>query len=114
MFLVCFSTVFPSSLINIKNQWIAEIRKYCPSTPFILVGTKIDLRENNEERERLLKKKERPIAYEEGARVAKQLKAVKYVECSALTGDGIRDVFEEAILTVLNKPKRNTTKCLIL
>jgi len=114
VFLVCFSTVLPSSLVNIQKQWIGEIRKHCPTTPFLLIGTKIDIRESREEIERLLKKKERPITREEGARVAKQLKAVKYLECSALTGEGIRDVFDEAILTVLNKPKASGTKCTLL
>ena len=114
VFLVCFSTVFPSSLVNIQKQWISEIRKYCPTTPFLLVGTKIDLRNSPEEIERLAKKKERPISYEEGLKVAKQLKAVKYVECSSLNQQGIRDVFDEAILTVLNKPKANSSKCIVL
>ena len=45
---------------------MSEIRKYCPSTPFILVGNKIDLRDNKVEIEKLLKKKERPVSYEEG------------------------------------------------
>ncbi len=49
IFLVCFSTVFPTSLVNIQKHWISEIKKYCPSTPFLLVGTKIDLRNNPDE-----------------------------------------------------------------
>ena len=114
VFLICFSVVLPSSLINIQKLWIQEIKKYCPSTPFILVGTKIDLRSNRDEVEKLAKKKERPISYEEGARVAKQIKAVKYVECSALNQQGIRDVFDEAILIVLNKPKSSSAKCVVL
>ncbi len=114
MFLVCFSTVLPSSLVNIQKQWISEIRKYCPSTPFILVGTKIDLRGNADEVERLAKKKERPISYEQGLKVSKELKAAKYVECSSLNQQGIRDVFDEAILTVLNKPKSRSPKCCVL
>ena len=63
-----------------QKLWINEIKKYCPSTPFILVGTKVDLRTCQDEIERLAKKKERPVSYEEGLKVAKQLKAVKYVE----------------------------------
>lgn len=74
----------------------------------------MDLRTDKETIERLLKKKERPITFEEGTKMAKTLKAVKYVECSALTGQGIRDVFDEAILTVLNKPKKSSPKCLVL
>ena len=67
------------------------------------------------ERERLLKKKERPVTYEEGVRVAKKIGAFKYVECSALNQQGLKDVFDEAILTVLNKPKYKSSKdCAIL
>ena len=75
------------------------------------------MRTNTAELERLAKKKERPITYEEGCRVAKQLKACKYVECSALNQQGLKDVFDEAIVTVLNKPKkpkRISTRCMIL
>ena len=114
MFLVCFSTVYPSSLVNIQKQWIGEIRKYCPTTPFLLIGTKIDIRDSKEEIERLLKKKEYPISYVDGVKMANKLKAVKYIECSALTGEGVRDVFDEAILTVLNKPKVSNSKCVLL
>lgn len=105
----------PSSLINIQKQWIQEIKKYCPNTPYILVGTKIDLRNDPMEREKLAKKKERPISYEEGARIAKKIKASKYVECSALNQQGLKDVFDEAIMTVLNKSSsKSSSSCLIL
>ncbi len=88
VFLVCFSVVMPSSLTNIKRLWIHEVQRYCPKTPYILVGTKIDLRNNSHEVERLAKKKEAPITREEGERAAKQLKAFMYVECSSLTQVG--------------------------
>ncbi len=114
VFLVCFSVVMPSSLTNIKRLWINEVQRYCPKAPFILVGTKIDLRKNSQEIERLAKKKEAPITTEEGERVAKQLKALKYVECSALTQVGVKNVFDEAILAVLNKPKVKRSVCYIL
>jgi hypothetical protein len=73
------------------------------------------LRNDPVEREKLLKKKERPITYEEGVRIAKKIGAFKYVECSALNQQGLKDVFDEAILTVLNKSKRkNPKECTIL
>jgi len=73
------------------------------------------LRNDPVEREKLLKKKERPITQEEGIRIAKKIGAFKYVECSALNQQGLKDVFDEAILTVLNKPKYKSSKeCIIL
>jgi cell division control protein 42 len=50
-----------------------------------LVGTQIDLREDGPTMEKLAKNKQKPIPLEMGEKLAKELKAVKYVECSALT-----------------------------
>ena len=36
----------PTSFENVKNKWYSEIRLYAPNTPFILVGTKLDIRES--------------------------------------------------------------------
>ena len=44
------------------------------------------------------------VSFEEGARMARDLDAVSYVECSALTQEGLKDVFDEAIKVVLRSP----------
>lgn len=62
-----------------------EISHHCTRTPFLLVGTQIDLRDDIGVVEKLAKNKQRPISTEMGERLARELKAVKYVECSALT-----------------------------
>jgi cell division control protein 42 len=49
------------------------------------VGTQIDLRDDAATIEKLAKNRQRPITFEQGEKMAKDLKAVKYVECSALT-----------------------------
>ncbi|XP_052126669.1 cdc42 homolog isoform X2 [Frankliniella occidentalis] len=85
VFLVCFSVVSPSSFLNITAKWVPEITKLCPKTPFLLVGTKIDLRQDTATTKNLDEKKLKPISFEQGEKLAKELKAVKYVECSALT-----------------------------
>jgi hypothetical protein len=44
IFLVCFALDNPKVFDNVEDKWLPEIRHHCPETPFILVGTKLDLR----------------------------------------------------------------------
>lgn len=67
------------------SQWVPEITHHCPKTPFLLVGTQIDLRDDPSTIEKLAKNKQKPITPETAEKLARDLKAVKYVECSALT-----------------------------
>uniref|UniRef100_A0A674AEV2 Cell division control protein 42 homolog n=1 Tax=Salmo trutta TaxID=8032 RepID=A0A674AEV2_SALTR len=85
VFLVCFSVVSPSSFENVREKWVPEISHHCPRTPFLLVGTQMDLRDDSNTVEKLAKNKQRPLAPESGDKLARDLRAVKYVECSALT-----------------------------
>ncbi|CAJ0835438.1 6275_t:CDS:2 [Entrophospora sp. SA101] len=48
VFLICFSLVSPSSYENVKSKWYPEIMHHTTNTPLILVGTKLDLREDKE------------------------------------------------------------------
>ena len=95
VFLVCFSVVSPSSFENVKEKWVPEITHHCQKTPFLLVGTQIDLRDDAATVEKLAKNKQRPLSLDMGDRLARELRAVKYVECSALTQKGLKNVFDE-------------------
>ncbi|KAL7678371.1 hypothetical protein ACOME3_004599 [Neoechinorhynchus agilis] len=110
IFLVCFSVVSPPSFENVREKWVPEISHHAMHTPFLLVGTQVDLRDDLETVNRLAKNKQKPITLEQGERLAKELKAVKYVECSALTQKGLKNVFDEAILAALEPPKRDRRK----
>lgn len=48
----------------------------------------MDLREDGTTVEKLAKNKQRPLYPESGEKLARELRAVKYVECSALTQVG--------------------------
>ena len=108
IFLVCFSVALPTSFENVQEKWVPEIRHYCPSVPFLLVGTQADLREDEATLVKLAKNQQRPISREAGEKMAKSVKAAKYMECSALTREGVKNVFDEAIfqhLEEVNNPK---------
>lgn len=75
-----------------------EITHHCQRTPFLLVGTQIDLRDDVATIEKLAKNKQKPISGEQGEKLAKELKAVKYVECSALT-----QVSKKSVIFILVK-----------
>jgi cell division control protein 42 len=115
VFLVCFSVVSTSSFENVKEKWVPEITHHCPKTPHLLVGTCVDLRDDAATIEKLAKNKQRPISVEQAEKLARELRAVKYVECSALTQKGLKNVFDEAIVAALEPPHEpNKRKCVLL
>ena len=96
---ICFDQY---SILFSHEQWVPEITHHCPKTPFLLVGTKNDLRDDAGTTEKLAKTKQKAITVKQGKELARELKAVKYVECSALTQEGLKNVFDEAIQAALN------------
>lgn len=55
-------------------------------------GTKIDLREDRETLNLLSEQNLSPVKREQGQKLANKIRAVKYMECSALTQRGLRQV----------------------
>ena len=95
VFLVCFSVTSPASFENVKEKWFPEVHHHCPGVPCLIVGTQIDLRDDPQVLEKLSRSKQRPVTSEQGERLARELGAIKYVECSALTQKGLKNVFDE-------------------
>eukprot|EP01088_Endostelium_zonatum_P001117 TRINITY_DN113_c0_g2_i1.p1 TRINITY_DN113_c0_g2~~TRINITY_DN113_c0_g2_i1.p1 ORF type:complete len:202 (-),score=34.86 TRINITY_DN113_c0_g2_i1:93-698(-) len=101
VFLICFSVVNPTSFENVTSKWYPEVQHFCPSIPIILVGTKFDLRADDKTIAKLKETGQAPISSEQGEDMAKKLKAVKFIECSAFTGHNLKLVFDEAVKAVL-------------
>ncbi len=59
---------------------------------FFCLGTKIDLREDRDFVNQLQKQNLQSIKREQGQRLCKKIRAFKYVECSALTQKGLKQV----------------------
>ena len=78
-----YSTYFYNQFSSL--QWVPEITKNCPKVPFLLVGLKTDIREDPDTVNKLQKSKKQPISKEAGTRKGQELKATKYLECSAKT-----------------------------
>jgi len=106
VFLICFSLSSPQSFINVKEKWYPEISHYNPETPWLLVGTKLDTRDNAETLAALKSAGQEPITPEKGEKLAKEMGAWKYMECSALTQKGLPTVFEEAVKAFFENAKR--------
>jgi Ras-related C3 botulinum toxin substrate 1 len=110
VFLVCFSVVNPTSLENVEFKWHKELQHHALNVPIILVGTKTDLRKEEQILAKLREDGQTPITEEQGKAMANKIKAVKYLECSALTQEGLKEVFDSAIRTALRPPKLEVKK----
>ena len=92
--------------------------RYCPDVPIVLVGTKLDLRED---KERSTLHDEQPVSMKMGLLMQeKSDNVVRYMECSALTNYGVKEVFEEAMTAGIkfqnksNGSNQINRKCCIL
>ena len=72
----------------------------------MLIGTKKDLRNNADILAKLQRINQQPISNDEAQQMAKQIGAIAYRECSALTREGLKEIFDEAISAVLGSNKK--------
>lgn len=109
--LMCFSVDSPDSLENIPEKWVPEVKHFCPNVPIILVANKRDLRNDDNVRNELSRMKQEPVRTEDGRAMAMRIGAYDYLECSAKTKDGIREVFETATRAALQKRSSPSSGC---
>jgi len=97
--LLCFSTISQVSFESVKQKWWPEVHHYIANIPYILVGTKIDLRETNTPDAHT--GKVNPVSTEQAQQLAKEIGCVKYMEICSKDGRGVREVLNDAIDQVL-------------
>jgi len=115
VFLVCFSVISNSSFENVKTKWVPEIQHHAPNVPILLVGTKSDLRKDENTIKQLNSRQQSMVTVDSAQRMAKEIGAVNFLECSALTQEGLKQVFDEAIRAAMSKPSGKKKKqCEIL
>lgn len=89
-------------------QWYPEIQAVVPSAVKIFVGNKIDLRESATKTAK--DPKSAPITRQTAKSVIENELKCKYVECSALTREGLKEVFEESVRAVIQKKGGNRSQ----
>jgi len=117
VFIIAFSVVSRTSFENVVSKWYPEVSLHVPNAPIVLVGTKIDLRDDMKEIEKLKKEGTEPITRKEGEELAAKIGAYSFGECSAKNKTGLKDVFSVVIEAHIN-PKKETIDrrkvCLVL
>ncbi|KAF7587589.1 Rho GTPase [Aspergillus hancockii] len=87
----------PDSFENVASKWVDEISENCPGVKMVLTALKCDLRKDEFENPN-----PNAITYEQGLAKAKEIGAVKYLECSAVQNRGIMETFYEAAKVALD------------
>ncbi|KAH7075998.1 small GTPase superfamily [Paraphoma chrysanthemicola] len=107
-----------ASLDNVLEKWISEVVHFCQGLPIVLAGLKGDLRHDQETVEKLARYHGlEPVTFKEGYDMAKKIGAAAFVECSALTHEGVRAVYETASrLAISHGPSKyeKDQKCAVM
>jgi len=94
--LLCFSLDKRQSFLNLNERWIMEVKYYCKDAKIILVGTKLDLRENGNPNH---------ISDEEARQFCTEHKFASFIACSPKTGAGVTEVFPAVVAASKDKKK---------
>ena len=87
-----------------------QISHHAPGVPTLLVGLKSDLRSDSNLCDKL-----EVVTPEDAEKVRDSIGAVCSLECSALTQENLKCVFDEAIRAALGKEqKKKKSKCCVL
>ncbi|KAM4899139.1 rho-related GTP-binding protein RhoD isoform 2-T2 [Sylvia borin] len=98
--LICFDVTDSNSFDNILNKGV----------PVLLVGCKMDLRQDQEVLQKLKDGRMQPVSRHQGEAVARQIRAVSYMECSARYQDNVENIFVTACNAAISAARRRQRK----
>lgn len=77
---------------NVQTKWVPELRSVQPGIPIILVGTKVDLREDGNKKH---------VQTSDGEKLKRSIRARSFLECSSKTFKNVNEVIYEAVRATL-------------
>jgi len=94
--IICFSVDDPKSLENVTARWYPEVAHFAQGVPILLLGCKTDLRPSQEGEEGLDSNVggASDVVRVQANAVADAIGAVRYLECSALTKQGVPEFLQ--------------------
>lgn len=101
-----------TSLENVKDKWLKELEQYSKGTPIVLVGTKLDMRDDENEVRKVRANKDEIVTTEQGQAMAKQIKAHGYMETSAKQGTFVQEIFQKCL--EIRMGKQSSGGCFLL
>jgi len=102
------------TLERIKTKWIPEITHHCPNVPYLIIGTKSDLKDDEEY---ITKSKEKKLFeildFEKTSKWALDNGAMKYLECSSMKLQGLQEIFHEIVHSYEKYHKQHKKECIL-
>ena len=104
--LICYSVDSVESFDRVTTKWAPEAHENCPNTPVVLVGCKFDLRPERAPTNRY-------ISSAEGRRLARDIGAKRFYECSSMTGVGVDLMFQDVAEIAAKTGPSTASNCVI-
>lgn len=92
-FILCYSVDNYDSYENVQTKWLPELRSVQPGIPIILVGTKVDLRDEGGNK--------KFVQTSDGDKLSRSIRARSFLECSSKTFKNVNEVIYEAARATL-------------
>ena len=89
---------------NIKKKWLAEVKTFSPDVNILLIGNKKESKLNNNRD---------TVSYEDGLRLADDIEAVGFLECSAFDEEGVNNVVQ-TLLQALTVNESKSSGCSLM